>query len=208
MLLTWPWKAHIVQLRYFANRHDPFRERTQRLPEFDCSGAERAHEGCGSTIGSRFDGTAGLGARRSGTLVLVEPSPLLKIHDRRLPLFFGPPAIGAKALPCESEGAFDNGTTSTIPCPSVSETVPNVVGMYTPTGGVRVQEAGLQPAPRTSTLCRYPKATSSGPRPRQARESRARTQVIVFNSLGPQTTGSLALPPGTNCRRSGICDDE
>ena len=47
----------------------------------------------------------------------------------------------------EPEGAFDNGTTSTIPCPSVSETVPNVVGMYTPTGGVRVQEAGLQPAP-------------------------------------------------------------
>lgn len=86
---------------------------------------------------------------------------------------------------CEPEGAFDNGTTSTIPCPSVSETVPNVVGMYTPTGVVRVQEAGLQPVPQNEQSFSVPKGFVIGTSPSAGTRISACTQVIVFNSLGP-----------------------
>jgi PASTA domain len=49
---------------------------------------------------------------------------------------------------CTPAAITENGTTSTVPCPIVTETVPNVVGMNTPTGVVRVQAAGLAPVPR------------------------------------------------------------
>jgi beta-lactam-binding protein with PASTA domain len=79
----------------------------------------------------------------------------------------------------------ENGTTSTIPCPSVTETVPNVVGMNTPTGVVRVQEAGLAPVPQNEHSRKVPNGYIIGTSPSAGTRVPARTQVIVFNSLGP-----------------------
>ena len=58
-----------------------------------------ATRGAAESIGAGFDGIASLGARRSGMLVAVEPVPLSKMHDRRSPLWIGPPAVGLKARP-------------------------------------------------------------------------------------------------------------
>ena len=52
-----------------------------------------------------------LDAFASGALVLVQPSTLSKTHDRRSPLFLGPPSLGAKALPfgATRRGLHDQG---------------------------------------------------------------------------------------------------
>src|ERR1700733_1997884 len=97
--LARPRQAHVIDLRHLASSHDPFGERTQRLYELDCPGTEGGHQGCGQSISGGFNGIASLGAYRSGTIVVVNPFPLSKMHDRRSPLLFGPPSVDTKALP-------------------------------------------------------------------------------------------------------------
>lgn len=88
-------------------------------------------------------------------------------------------------VPCTQVSTMENGTTSTVPCPSVSETVPNVVGLATPTGVGKVQAAGLEPVPENEHSATVPNGQVVRTSPPAGTRLSARSPVIVFNSLGP-----------------------
>lgn len=102
------------------------------------------------------------------------------------------PGVGYVALgtnpnsvECKTISVYDgSATTSTIPCPSVVETVPDIIGLSTPAGVVQLEERGL--------LANVVNAHSSVPRghivrvsPAAGSREPARTEVTVVNSLGP-----------------------
>jgi len=98
---------------------------------------------------------------------------------------FVPLGKSITSVACMPATATANGTTSTTPCPSITETVPNVVGMSTPTGMVSVQSAGLAPVPQNQHSRTVPNGNIIGTSPSAGTRVPARTQVTVFNSLGP-----------------------
>jgi len=98
---------------------------------------------------------------------------------------FVPLGESITSVACTPAAITENGTTSTIACPSVTETVPNVVGMNTPTGVVRVEAAGLAPVPQNEHSPTVPNGYIIGTSPSAGTRVPARTRVIVFNSLGP-----------------------
>jgi len=87
--------------------------------------------------------------------------------------------------PCIPGSTTENGTTSTIPCPSVTETVPDVVGWSTPTAMAAMSQAGLSALPENAYSPTVPAGhvirTSLAP----GSKVPARSQILVFNSLGP-----------------------
>jgi len=98
---------------------------------------------------------------------------------------FVPLGKSITSVPCMPVTMTENGTTSTTPCPSVTETVPNVVGMNTPTGVVSVQSGGLQPIPQNEHSRTIPNGEIIRTSPPAGTRVPARTEVTVFNSLGP-----------------------
>ncbi len=86
---------------------------------------------------------------------------------------------------CQPISTYGSSTTSTIPCPSVTETVPNVVGMDTPAGVVALQQAGVM----ANVENEYSKSVPAGhiirTSPSAGPRVPARTPVVVVNSLGP-----------------------
>jgi PASTA domain len=89
------------------------------------------------------------------------------------------------SVPCMTSSVSENGTTSTIPCPNVRETVPNVTGLSTPAGVVAVQAAGLTADPQNQHSGTVPNGYIIGTSPAAGTSVSARTPVTVFNSLGP-----------------------
>lgn len=87
--------------------------------------------------------------------------------------------------PCLRGSVTENGTTSTIPCPSVTETVPDVVGWSTPTAMGALSQSGLSAIPENAHSPTVPAGhvirTSLDPGSRVP----ARSEILVFNSLGP-----------------------
>ncbi len=98
---------------------------------------------------------------------------------------FVPLGKSVTSEPCTPVFTGENGTTSTLPCPSVTETVPNVVGMSTPTGVGTVQQAGLEAVPQNEHSQSIPSGHIVGTSPPAGTRLPARTPVIVYNSLGP-----------------------
>lgn len=98
---------------------------------------------------------------------------------------FVPIGQNPSSVPCRPVFISGNGTTSTIPCPSVSETVPDVVGLATPTGVGKVQAAGLEPVPENEHSSAVPNGQIVGTSPPAGTKLSARSPVIIFNSLGP-----------------------
>ena len=87
--------------------------------------------------------------------------------------------------PCIPSSVTEDGTTSTIPCQSVTETVPDVVGWSTPTAMAAMSKTGLSALPENAHSPTVPAGhvirTSLAPGSRVP----ARSQIFVFNSLGP-----------------------
>jgi hypothetical protein len=90
-----------------------------------------------------------------------------------------------QSVPCLPESSSSNGTTSTIPCPSVSERIPEVVGMSTPSGVVALQSAGVTPHVENEQSTSIPSGHIVQVSPSSGTTVRTRTPVEVFNSLGP-----------------------
>lgn len=87
--------------------------------------------------------------------------------------------------PCQQVFAIENGTTTTLPCPSTTVVVPNVVGMPTPDGVGALQKAGLgilvQNGPSTTVPSGHIVRTS----PAAGANGYGREVITVTNSLGP-----------------------
>ena len=98
---------------------------------------------------------------------------------------FVPLGKSPSSMPCTPIRTFSNGTTSTVPCPSETETVPDVVGLATPTGVGKVQAAGLEPVPENEHSSTVPNGQVVRTSPAAGSRLSARSPVIIFNSLGP-----------------------
>jgi len=90
-----------------------------------------------------------------------------------------------RSVSCTPESDEENGTTSTLPCPSVTETVPDVAGMSTPEGVVALQEAGVLAVVENAHSRAVPGGHIVRTSPRAGARVPARTPVVVVNSLGP-----------------------
>jgi hypothetical protein len=98
---------------------------------------------------------------------------------------FVPLGKSPASVACVSEITGENGTTSTLPCPSITETVPNVVGMYTPTATGAIQQAGLQANVENGHSSSVPAGHIVRMSPPGGTKVPARTPVLIINSLGP-----------------------
>jgi hypothetical protein len=103
---------------------------------------------------------------------------------------FVPLGKSIQTLPCNPItffGAVSGGsvTTSTAPCPSVTETVPNVVGRSTPTGVGMLQQAGVMADVENEHSRSVPGGHIVRTSPSAGARVPARTPVLVINSLGP-----------------------
>jgi hypothetical protein len=98
---------------------------------------------------------------------------------------FAPVGKSPSSVPCTPVSTFENGTTSSVPCPSVTETVPNVVGLSTPTAVGKIQAAGLEPVPENEPSQTVPNGQVVRTAPPAGTRLSARSPVIVYNSLGP-----------------------
>lgn len=87
--------------------------------------------------------------------------------------------------PCSPEWSSSNGTTSTLPCPSVTVTVPDIVGMETPTGMAAISRNGLSGDPENVHSATVPAGHVVRTSPPPGSRVPARTPILVFNSLGP-----------------------
>jgi hypothetical protein len=124
--------------------------------------------------------------RLLGAVAPVYGSDLKKLVGHMYPgVGFVPLGKSITSVACMPATMTDNGTTSTTPCPSVTATVPSVVGLNTPTGVVKVQAAGLTPIPQNEHSRTVPNGDVIGTSPSAGTRVPARTQVTVFNSLGP-----------------------
>jgi hypothetical protein len=56
---------------------------------------------------------------------------------------FVPLGVSPSTQSCVPESTVANGQSQAIPCPGVAQTIPNVVGMYTPTGVAKLSGMGL-----------------------------------------------------------------
>lgn len=89
-------------------------------------------------------------------------------------------------LSCVPEATVSNGTTSTVPCPSSTSALPDVIGMSTPAGVVKLQQsAGVSVTVQNGPSATIPEGHIVSTSPRPGTEVRARSQVVVINSLGP-----------------------
>lgn len=103
---------------------------------------------------------------------------------------FVPLGKSIQSLPCNpitTFGAVAGGsvTTSTVPCPSITETVPNVVGSFTPDGVGMLQQAGVMADVENEHSQTVPGGHIVRTSPSAGARVPARTQVQVINSLGP-----------------------
>jgi hypothetical protein len=103
---------------------------------------------------------------------------------------FVPLGKSVQSLPCNPItffGAVAGGsvTTSTAPCPIVTETVPNVVGRFTPTGVGMLQQAGVMADVENEHSQTVPGGHIVRTSPSAGARVPARTPVLVINSLGP-----------------------
>lgn len=90
-----------------------------------------------------------------------------------------------QSMPCLPESSTENGTTSTVPCPSVTETVPDVVGMFTPNGVVALQQAGVYAVVENEHSRSVPGGHIVRTTPSAGVKLPARSPVVMYNSLGP-----------------------
>jgi hypothetical protein len=98
-----------------------------------------------------------------------------------VPLYKSPSSVA-----CQPLTTFDgSGTTSSIPCPSVTDTVPNVVGMYTPTGAAELSRNGFTMSFENEHSQSVPAGHIVRTSPSAGAKASARTPVVVINSLGP-----------------------
>ncbi len=116
----------------------------------------------------------------------VYGSDLKKLIGHMYPdVGFVPLGMSPVDEPCLPGWVTENGTTSTTPCPSVTETVPDVVGWSTPAAMAAMSQTGLSAIPENAHSPTVPAGhvirTSLAPGSRVP----ARSQIFVFNSLGP-----------------------
>ncbi len=124
--------------------------------------------------------------QRLGEVAPVYGPDLKKLVGHMYPgVGFVPLGKSVTSAPCTPVITGENGTTSTLPCPSVTETVPDVVGMSTPTGMGTVQQAGLEAVPENEHSRSIPNGYIVGTSPPAGTTLPARTPVNVYNSLGP-----------------------
>jgi hypothetical protein len=93
----------------------------------------------------------------------------------------GSPASG----PCQQVFAVENGTTTTLPCPSTTIVVPNVVGMPTPDGVGALQKAGLGILVQNGVSSTVPPGHIVRSSPAAGANGYGREVITVTNSLGP-----------------------
>jgi hypothetical protein len=89
------------------------------------------------------------------------------------------------APPCQQVWTSENGTTSTLPCPSTTVAVPNVVGMPTPDGVGSLQSAGLGILVQNGVSASVPSGHIVRTSPAAGVNAYGREVVTVTNSIGP-----------------------
>jgi hypothetical protein len=102
------------------------------------------------------------------------------------------PGIGFVALGesphsvgCIPESTIEGSTTQSVPCESVSVTLPNVVGMSTPTAAGQLSGLGVLVDVVNTQSATVPGGTIASMAPSPGKVVFARSTVTIYNSTGP-----------------------
>ena len=79
----------------------------------------------------------------------------------------------------------ENGTTVTVPCPSVSVTLPDVIGMSTPAAAAKLSALGVQPVVVNQPTRTGPYATIGSMSPAGGSTVPSRSLVTIGNRIPP-----------------------
>lgn len=87
------------------------------------------------------------------------------------------------SVPCQVATVMENGTTSTLACPSVSVTLPDVVGMSTPAAAAKLSALGIQPVVVNVPTRKGPYATIGSMSPSGGSSVPSRSLVTIGNRI-------------------------
>jgi hypothetical protein len=90
-----------------------------------------------------------------------------------------------KSAPCVPESVTDGTATRTIPCQSVSVTLPNVVGMSTPTAAGQLSGLGVVVNVVNADSSTVPAGTIISMTPSSGAVVFSRSTVTIYNSTSP-----------------------
>ncbi len=96
-----------------------------------------------------------------------------------------PDGVNPTSLPCEKAYYYNGSTRESVPCPSTSVVVPNVVGLYAPTAMARLSSLFFQATPRYEHSASVPKGYVISVSPSAGRRVMSRTVETVTISEGP-----------------------
>lgn len=121
-----------------------------------------------------------------GSVAPVYGSNLTTVVGHMYPgIGYVPDGVNPTSLPCEKAYYYNGSTRESVPCPSTSVVVPNVIGLYAPTAMARLSSLSFQATPRYEHSASVPKGHVISVSPTVGRRVTSRTVETVTISDGP-----------------------
>lgn len=130
----------------------------------------------------------GPGDQRVGSIAPVYGSNLTTVIGHMYPgIGYVPNGVNPTSLPCVKAYYYSGSARESVPCPSTSVVVPDVVGLYAPTAMARLSRLSFEATPRYEHSATVPKGHVISVSPSVGRRVMSRTLETVTISEGPNS---------------------